>query len=86
MARKSRFPGKAVLDYLYNQKRFSMELIAKIFGVSREAVRLWLNQAGIPTRDRIYAVKTRGARKKINIKEIRKELKKMFPEMEKLLA
>jgi transposase-like protein len=62
-----------------------MELIAKIFGVSREAVRLWLNQAGIPTRDRIYAVKTRGARKRINVREIRKQLKKMFPEVSVLL-
>jgi len=86
MARRSRFPGRAVLDYLYNQKRYSMELIAKIFGVSREAVRLWLNQAGIQTRDRIYAVKTRGARKRINVREIRKQLKKMFPEVEALLS
>jgi len=80
MARRSRFPGRAVLDYLYNQKRYSMELIAKIFGVSREAVRLWLNQ-----RDRIYAVKTRGAKKRINVKELRQQLKKMFPEVEGLL-
>jgi len=85
MARKSRFPGKAVLDYLYNQQRYSMELIAKIFGVSREAVRLWLNQAGIPTRDRIYAVKTRGARKRINVREVRKQLKKKFPEVSVLI-
>ena len=86
MARRSRFPGKAVLDYLYNQKKYSMELIAKIFGVSREAVRLWLNQAGIPTRDRIEAVKTRGPRKRINVRELRKQLKKMFPEVETLLS
>jgi len=85
MARRSRFPGKAVLDYLYNQQKYSMELIAKIFGVSREAVRLWLNQAGIPTRDRIYAVKTRGARKRINVREIRRQLKKMFPEVNVLI-
>jgi transposase len=63
-----------------------MELIAKIFGVSREAVRLWLNQAGIQTRDRIFAVKTRGARKRINVKELRKQLKKMFPEVNTLLS
>jgi transposase len=82
MARKSRFPGKEVLDYLYNQHKFSMEIIAKIFGVSREAVRLWLNQAGIKTRDRIYAVKTRGSKKRVNIKQLRKQLKEMFPEVE----
>jgi len=86
MARRSRFPGRAVLDYLYNQQKYSMELIAKIFGVSREAVRLWLNQAAIPTRDRIEAVKKRGPRKRINVRELRKQLKKMFPEVETLLS
>jgi len=81
MGRKSRYPGRAVLDYLYNQKRYSMELIAKIFGVSREAIRLWLKRAKIPTRERVYAVRTRGKRKKVNIKAERELIKTLFPEL-----
>jgi len=81
MGRKSRYPGREVLDYLYNRRRYSMEIIAKIFGVSREAVRIWLNRAGIPTRDRVYAVKTRGKRRKINVREERRKLKQLFPQV-----
>jgi Zn-dependent peptidase ImmA (M78 family) len=84
--RPSRYPGERVLRFLYEEKRFSLELIAKIFGVSREAVRLWMQKAGIKTRDRIYAVKTRGPKKRIDIKAFRAYLIKEFPELKKVMA
>jgi len=83
--RPSRYPGEKVLKFLYEEKRFSLELIAKIFGVSREAVRLWMQKAGIKTRDRIYAVKTRGAKKRIDIKAFRAYLLKEFPELKRVI-
>jgi len=78
MGRPSKCPPKEVMHYLYVQKRYSMEQIAKIFGVSREAVRLWLSKYNIPSRSRIYAVKTRGKKKRLSRKEILEELKSIF--------
>ena len=75
MGRPSKRPPKEVLYWLYWERRLSMNWIAKAFRVSREAVRLWLNQYGIPTRDRVEAVKTRGKRKRINLTDLRKEIK-----------
>lgn len=78
MGRPSKCPPKEVMHYLYVQKRYSMEQIARVFGVSREAVRLWLDKYNIPSRNRVYAVKTRGRRKKLSRGEILDELRKIF--------
>jgi transposase len=71
-------PKREVLEYLYLHKRLSIYDIAKIFRVSHEAVRYWLKQYRIPLRDRVYAIKTRKKKGKINLKEIKQELREKF--------
>ena len=75
MGRPSKRPKREVLYWLYWERGLSLEWIARAFRVSREAVRLWFNQYGIPTRNRVEAVKTRGKRKRINLAELRAEIK-----------
>jgi len=77
LGRPPKRPGKEVLNWLYWERRFSLELIGKIYGVSREAVRQWLNYYGIPIRDRIEAIRTRGKRKRVNLKLLREEIEKL---------
>ena len=74
MGRPTKRPKAEVLRWLYWERGFSLETIAKVFRVSREAVRQWLNAYGIPTRDRIEAVKKRGKRKRVNLVLLRKEI------------
>jgi hypothetical protein len=86
MARRSRYPGEDILRYLYEEKRLSLEQIGRIFGVTREAIRVWFIRAGIKPRDRIQAVKTRGPKKRVSVRELRKELKAKYPEVAELFG